>query len=386
METRGRICIHILQLHRLRRLSWPHDSTSHGCAGYAITCSCQGRCPAFRLPAPNRWCTWVSPSSLGPRYAMSVYIVFHDIHYVRSPFVSILARKYGKRPQFLFACIFGVIGTGICIAGFSQPTLSQSYDVLLAGRMVQGLGTTAFESLSVAAIGDMFFLHERGLRTALLVLTLACLSSLVAIIGGTTFEHLGARTLFVILLPFQIFGALGAFFFLPESQYRRLEAAPISSSEEIGHREKGSGNDLTEDAAFQGTGSTIAKRSFVQDLRVNSGTYNEDSIFKLLADIFLQLLNPAVVWVQLVSAVLVVRPFLFPKFLSSEFANSNPVFLRRYSLHSRSNFFSAPVQAHRLPKRVLLHRCPCRWHCWCLCWPDLRFRCAYPCEAKQRSV
>jgi hypothetical protein len=178
--------------------------------------------------------------------------------------------------------------------------------------MVQGLGTTAFESLSVAAIGDMFFLHERGLRTALLVLTLACLSSFVAIIGGTTFEHLGARTLFVILLPIQIFGALGTILFLPETQYRRVtDATPVASSQAV--KEKDGGNVVTEGNQFDEARDSIPKRSFVQDLRVTSGIYSHESLLKLLGEILLHLLNPAVVWVQLVSAVLVVRvPSRFP--------------------------------------------------------------------------
>lgn len=177
--------------------------------------------------------------------------------------------------------------------------------------MVQGLGTTAFESLSIAAIGDMFFLHERGLRTALLVLTLACLSSFVAIIGGTTFEHLGARTLFVILLPIQIFGALGVVFFMPETQYRRpTHTAPTSTS--VGVKEKNAGNTVTEYSEAGRTTAKIPKRTFIQDLRVRSGIYNHESVFKLLGEIFLHLLNPAVIWVQLVSAVLVVcLPFPF---------------------------------------------------------------------------
>ncbi|KAL1640448.1 hypothetical protein SLS58_006946 [Diplodia intermedia] len=63
--------------------------------------------------------------------------------------VSALARKYGKRPQFVFAAVMGVIGTGICIAAH------EDYNILLAGRLIQGFGTTAFESLSVAMLGDM---------------------------------------------------------------------------------------------------------------------------------------------------------------------------------------------------------------------------------------
>lgn len=46
----------------------------------------------------------------------------------------------------------GVIGTSICIAS------GESYNLLLAGRLVQGFGTTAFESLSIAVIGDMLVL------------------------------------------------------------------------------------------------------------------------------------------------------------------------------------------------------------------------------------
>lgn len=43
----------------------------------------------------------------------------------------------------------GVIGTVICIAS------GEDYNVLLAGRIVQGFGSTAYESLSIAVIGDM---------------------------------------------------------------------------------------------------------------------------------------------------------------------------------------------------------------------------------------
>lgn len=81
------------------------------------------------------------------------------------PVVSVLAQKFGKRPQFLFAAASGTLGTVICIIGSQQS----SYNTLLAGRMVQGLGMTAWESLSLAAMGEMFYLHERGWRTAVCI-------------------------------------------------------------------------------------------------------------------------------------------------------------------------------------------------------------------------
>lgn len=48
----------------------------------------------------------------------------------------------------------GLIGSIICVAS------GNSYATLLAGRLRQGFGTTAHESLSTATIGDLYlFLH-----------------------------------------------------------------------------------------------------------------------------------------------------------------------------------------------------------------------------------
>ncbi|KAL5450449.1 hypothetical protein PMIN07_008817 [Paraphaeosphaeria minitans] len=231
------------------------------------------------------------------------------------PIVSVLAEKYGKRPQFLLASLFGALGTGICMAGFDQSSLPKSYTVLLAGRMIQGLGTTAYESLAVAAIGDMFFLHQRGIRTSLLVLTTACLASFVAICAGHIFEVRGARNLFVILLPLQLFGFVCSFLFIPETQFRRNERQGSVVTEQDGitvdEKAEASTHSVTQESAVSTAKSTTPKRTFAQDLRLTSGVYNHDSILKLLGRIFVHLLNPAIVWITLVAAILIVRHFKF---------------------------------------------------------------------------
>lgn len=232
----------------------------------------------------------------------------------RSPIVSVLADKYGKRPQFLFASIFGVLGTGICIAGFDQASYTRSYRVLLAGRMVQGLGTTAYESLAVAAVGDTFFLHRRGLRTSLLVLTTACLASFVAICAGHMFEAHGARNLFVVLLPLQLFGCLATFLFVPETQFRRAILRP-TSLQNVGTPGKDMENPqeaTLRDIPPDPTSNTAPKRSFVHDLQVFSGVYNQESIPRLLSRIFVHFLNPAIVWIMLVAAILIVCTLQWP--------------------------------------------------------------------------
>lgn len=69
------------------------------------------------------------------------------------PFVSIFSRKYGKRPQYLIASTFALLGVII-------GEVAQNYDQLLASRIVHGFGTAAYESIVLASIGDLFFVHE----------------------------------------------------------------------------------------------------------------------------------------------------------------------------------------------------------------------------------
>ena len=179
--------------------------------------------------------------------------------------------------------------------------------------MVQGLGTTAYESLAVAAIGDMFFLHQRGLRTSLLVLTTACLASFVAICAGHMFETLGARALFVVLLPLQLFGFVCAFLFVPEMQFRReppsadSPRSTLSHGEEkaaVRHNERDNHGDTTT-ARVEESRPIPPRRTFIQDLRLTSGTYTTTPLPTLLTRILLHLLNPAIVWITLVAAVLI---------------------------------------------------------------------------------
>jgi MFS family permease len=210
----------------------------------------------------------------------------------------------------------GVIGTVICIAGRSN------YSTLMAGRVIQGFGATAFESLSLAFVGDIFYLHERGWRTALIVLTLACMASLVSIISGVITENLGYRDLFTVLLPFQVAGLLGTIFLLPESQFNRAVREvrapnPGHDSDEknpeqdlelcVEDTKVNSPRDLSQEVpASQSIHNFPPKKTFLQTLVPFSGVYTDRNIFLILGEIFIHLLNPAVVWILLTSAVMVV--------------------------------------------------------------------------------
>lgn len=247
-----------------------------------------------------------------------------------------LAQKYGKRPQFLFAAVTGTLGTIICIAGSQQ----MNYNTLLAGRMIQGLGTTAWESLSLAAMGDMFYLHERGLRTAVIVATLTCTPSMVSIIAGVLTETRGWKTIFIASLPFNAVCLVGAIFFLPEMQFLRPAIGYGDKSPDVSNGQSASAEtEKKTDAVVEASDASAAapakpRMTFLQSLAPWSGiTYTNKGVPHLLTEIFVHLINPAIIWIQLVSAVLI-SLYVVTAFITSQIWTPPP-----YNLNIAQNGF-----------------------------------------------
>lgn len=131
------------------------------------------------------------------------------------PFICALSRKYGKRPIYLVSTLFDIIGTAI---GESKI----SYEYLLAARIVQGLSTSAFESLIVATVGDIYFVHERGLRISVINFILNAASSLASIICGQVFASLGWLWLFHLFQIFLVIQFVLMFLVSPLAYDKRL--------------------------------------------------------------------------------------------------------------------------------------------------------------------
>lgn len=66
------------------------------------------------------------------------------------PIISALARKYGKRPCFLFSGV-------ACMVGSIIGSTAKNEAAYLAARIVQGFAVTAYESLIFTIVGDLFF-------------------------------------------------------------------------------------------------------------------------------------------------------------------------------------------------------------------------------------
>lgn len=74
---------------------------------------------------------------------------------------SPMARIWGKRPVILAGNFLAVLGYVILVA---KPG---NLVALYVGRAIHGLGIAPLEYLVSSSVGDLFFVHERGLHLAL---------------------------------------------------------------------------------------------------------------------------------------------------------------------------------------------------------------------------
>jgi len=71
------------------------------------------------------------------------------------PIVGFLSDRYGRKTFILWSLLLLIIGGAICFfSGFVNKSIA--FWTLLAGRLVQGLGTGGISSLAMSLAGDMF--------------------------------------------------------------------------------------------------------------------------------------------------------------------------------------------------------------------------------------
>jgi len=144
-------------------------------------------------------------------------------------FISAATHKYGKRMTLLFSMVFAFVGT--TWGGFAQ-----SYDSLLGARIIQGLSVSWFESVFFAIVGDLYFVHERGVRVAIVTTCIAGISNLPPLLAGKIAMTLGWRWVFWILAIFLGVGMILCIFFGWETAYNRHAVYNTDlASEDVSH-------------------------------------------------------------------------------------------------------------------------------------------------------
>jgi MFS family permease len=92
-----------------------------------------------------------------------------------------LAVKYGKRPIYLITSV------GLAVTCFWAAE-AKSFGSFVAARVIQGLCMAPMEALIPASIADIWFVHERGYRTAIFNLGVLGGINLAAPIGEFVFQ------------------------------------------------------------------------------------------------------------------------------------------------------------------------------------------------------
>ncbi|KAL1970200.1 hypothetical protein VTN77DRAFT_5360 [Rasamsonia byssochlamydoides] len=205
-----------------------------------------------------------------------------------------LAVKFGKRPIYLATTL------GLMASSFWGAE-AKSFPSLVAARVLGGLCMAPMEALIPASIADIWFVHERGFRTAIFNLA-----------GGIIEYGSYKITLHSIGGAFGIMFFL-VFFFMPESAFHREGALNIDTGERavtidgkpsLEHVESAAASDKDKEMGTSTTTSTSTTASrrndkpipYTRQLLPYSGYVNDVSFWNTLVRPFYLLGSPAVVW------------------------------------------------------------------------------------------
>ncbi|KAG9308139.1 MFS general substrate transporter [Chiua virens] len=133
------------------------------------------------------------------------------------PMSGALAQAFGRRPTLLITIGLFALGSGIC-GGANRMNM------LIAGRIVQGLGGGGIQSITSIILADLVPLQERGLYNGLFGLVW-CLAAFVGpVVGGGLAAQGQWRWLFYLNLPISLVACLSVVFLLdlptPDGNYR----------------------------------------------------------------------------------------------------------------------------------------------------------------------
>ncbi|KAF6815062.1 major facilitator superfamily transporter [Colletotrichum sojae] len=226
-------------------------------------------------------------------------------------------RVWGKRHLFIL---------GICILIASSAwagAVGKNYNSLLGARIIQGVGCAPFETLVNAAVGDLYFVHQRGSRMAFTNLAVFGGAFFTPIVVGKITHSIGWYWTFYLEAIFCAVMLPAVFFFCPETAYRRdaslntdMVAHPAGHELKTMSVNDGPSNSSSDQKA---TGSTTAlapgleanygahtpKKTFAQSLALLDGRKTDERYWKLLLRPFPLFAQPAFLWGCLIQGTMI---------------------------------------------------------------------------------
>lgn len=218
---------------------------------------------------------------------------------------------------------------------------NKNYTSLLWARVFQGIALAPFESLTNAVVGDLYFVHERGPRMAIVNTAIFGGAFLTPVFVGMIAKYIGWQWSFYLLAIFMGIGILGLFFFVPETAYRRatslntdftrqvqapsLSPDPLTSPTESLHSDE---RHLRATSAPTVSANT-PRDPYIKRLLVVNGRKSDDNYFKLLLRPFPLYLQPAVFWGCLMQGVIIGRTVMVGVILFIDLPQSSAFLHRR---------------------------------------------------------
>lgn len=123
-----------------------------------------------------------------------VFTIYVLANLVGTPLMAKLSDVFGRRSIY-------VLDVALFAAGSLVVALSPGYDVLLAGRAIQGLGAGGIFPVASAVIGDTFPLEKRGSALGMIGAVFGVAFLIGPILGGVILLLLNWHWLFLVNLP-----------------------------------------------------------------------------------------------------------------------------------------------------------------------------------------
>jgi len=139
-------------------------------------------------------------------WVFTIYILFFMIG---TPLMAKLSDIYGRKSIYILDIILFAVGSLITIT-------SISFEMLLLGRAIQGIGAGGIFPVANAFIGDIFPPEKRGGALGIISSVWGLSSVLGPVLGGLLLKF-GWQSLFIINIPIAAAVLIGSFYILPKS-------------------------------------------------------------------------------------------------------------------------------------------------------------------------
>lgn len=134
-----------------------------------------------------------------------------------------LADLFGRRPVLLSGIAIFLVGSVLCGAAWSMPSL-------IVFRLIQGVGAGAIQPVSITVIGDLYSVRERGRIQGYLASVWGISSVLGPLAGGLIIQHLSWAWIFWINVPIGLAASAGFVTFLHEGVAREKRSVDVAGA------------------------------------------------------------------------------------------------------------------------------------------------------------